>query len=152
MYFYIIRILTQFLLIYRYFTYLSVHGDKTRYNIGLASIEANQCQDLLSQAQYHVSRARRIDEEEKSLRQKQEDELAAFKMRQLEDRKRVEEERNKTKEELLLKRQEFKEKTKNALLFSDSFFEKKKGMHSFIAFLSKIIIIITVSFSSLLFI
>lgn len=33
-----------------------------------------QCSDLLSQAQYHVARARKQDEEEKELRAKQEQE------------------------------------------------------------------------------
>ena len=33
-----------------------------------------RCSDLLSQAQYHVQRARRIDEEEKEIRKKQEEE------------------------------------------------------------------------------
>lgn len=40
----------------------------------LAEGEARRCQDLLSQAQYHVARARRLDEEEKMLRRKQEEE------------------------------------------------------------------------------
>lgn len=40
----------------------------------LAEAEARRCQDLLSQAQYHVARARRLDEEEKMLRRKQEEE------------------------------------------------------------------------------
>lgn len=65
--------------------------------------------------------------EERQIRQKQEDDRAAFKRLQEDERKRLEEERNRTKEELLLKRQEYKEKTKNALLFSESFAEKKKG-------------------------
>lgn len=47
----------------------------------LAEGEARRCQDLLSQAQYHVARARRLDEEEKMLRRKQEEErcVAFFK-------------------------------------------------------------------------
>lgn len=65
--------------------------------------------------------------EERLIRQKQEDDRAAFRRMQEEERKRLEEERNRTKEELLLKRQEYKEKTKNALLFSETFAEKKKG-------------------------
>lgn len=56
-----------------------------KYDINLAEMEARQCQDLLSQAQYHVARARRVDEEERQLRRKQEDERTAFKMRQLEE-------------------------------------------------------------------
>ncbi len=42
-----------------------------------------QCSDLLSQAQYHVSRARKIDEEEKELRRKQEEEREALRQKQL---------------------------------------------------------------------
>lgn len=56
-----------------------------QYDITLAGMEARQCQDLLSQAQYHVARARRVDEEERMLRRKQEDERTAFKMRQMEE-------------------------------------------------------------------
>lgn len=36
--------------------------------------DCRQCSDLLSQAQYHVARARKQDEEEKELRAKQEQE------------------------------------------------------------------------------
>lgn len=60
-----------------------------RYDITLAGLEARQCQDLLSQAQYHVARARRVDEEERQLRRKQEDERTAFKLRQLEEQVRL---------------------------------------------------------------
>lgn len=56
-----------------------------QYDISQAGVEARQCQDLLSQAQYHVARAKRVDEEERLLRRKQEDERTAFKMRQLEE-------------------------------------------------------------------
>ncbi|CAG2055608.1 unnamed protein product [Timema podura] len=65
-----------------YFQYLSVHGDRMRYDVNLAGLEARQCQDLLSQAQYHVARARRVDEEEKQLRRKQEEEREAFRLKQ----------------------------------------------------------------------
>uniref|UniRef100_A0A182IN46 Tetratricopeptide repeat protein 21A/21B fourth ARM domain-containing protein n=1 Tax=Anopheles atroparvus TaxID=41427 RepID=A0A182IN46_ANOAO len=115
-------------LAHKYFTYLSGHGDKTRYNITLAETEANQCQDLLQQAQYHVSRARKIDEEERSLRQKQELEREEFKRRQADERRRMEDMRRKAHEEMLLKRQEYKEKTKGALFFAEPTPEpKKKG-------------------------
>jgi RNA polymerase-associated protein CTR9 len=70
---------------YRYFNYLSVHGDRLRYDVTLAGLEARQCQDLLSQAQYHVARARRVDEEEKQLRRKQEEEREAFRLKQIEE-------------------------------------------------------------------
>jgi len=56
-----------------------------RYDVTLAGLEARQCQDLLSQAQYHVARARRVDEEEKQLRRKQEEEREAFRLKQIEE-------------------------------------------------------------------
>lgn len=103
-------------LAHKYFTYLNVHGDKTRFNITVAGTEASQCQDLLSQAQYHVARARRIDEEDKSMRMKQEMERSAFKLKQEEERKRMEEERHRTMGEMMKKREEYKEKTKGAMI------------------------------------
>ena len=36
--------------------FLAVEGDKQKYDLGRAAVEARQCQDLLSQAQYHVAR------------------------------------------------------------------------------------------------
>lgn len=68
---------------FRYFQYLSMYGDRMKYDVGAAGVEARQCQDLLSQAQYHVARARRTDEEEKQLRAKQEQERAAFRLKQM---------------------------------------------------------------------
>lgn len=103
-------------LAHKYFTYLNVHGDKSRFNITVAGTEANQCQDLLSQAQYHVARARRIDEEEKTMRMKQEAERSAFKMKQEEEKKRQIEEKAHQVEVMLKKREEYKEKTKNAII------------------------------------
>lgn len=70
----------------KYFTYLSTSdggGDRVRYDTQLAALEARQCQDLLFQADHHVGRARRADEEEKSLRRKQEMEKEAFKKKQV---------------------------------------------------------------------
>ena len=68
----------------RYFTHLSQHGDRTRFDPAQAAAEARQCLDLLSQAQYHVARARKIDEEERALRKKQEEEREAIKRKQQE--------------------------------------------------------------------
>lgn len=56
-----------------------------RYDVSVADCEAKQCQDLLSQAQYHVARARKVDEEEKQLRKKQEEEREIFRQKQLEE-------------------------------------------------------------------
>lgn len=115
-------------LAHKYFTYLNVHGDKTRFNIAVAGTEASQCQDLLSQAQYHVARARRIDEEDKSMRMKQEQERSVFKQKQEDERRRVEEERHRTIEVMLKKREEYKEKTKGAMIIDmPSEGPKKRG-------------------------
>lgn len=90
-----------------------------KYDLASAAMEARQCQDLLSQAQYHVARARRVDEEEKQLRKKQEEEREAFRIRQLEEQKKLEEKKKLEVEQMLLKRKEYKEKTKNAILFTE---------------------------------
>ncbi|KAJ8969598.1 hypothetical protein NQ314_001677 [Rhamnusium bicolor] len=109
----------------KYFIYLVEMGDKTKYDVAIAELEARQCRDLLSQAQYHVARARRLDEEERIIKRKQEEERTAFKMRQLEELKKLDKEQRHNKEQLLQKRQEYKEKTKNALLFLELPSEKK---------------------------
>ncbi|KAF7992065.1 hypothetical protein HCN44_001390 [Aphidius gifuensis] len=111
---------------HKYFQYLATHGDRMEI---LAANEAQICQDLLSQAQYHVARARRIDEEEKLLKQKQEDERRRLKEEQNRELSLIEEKRRKEIESMLQKRQEFVEKTKNAVVFGDMPSEKsgKKG-------------------------
>lgn len=109
-----------------YFQYLAVHGDKTRFNLESGTIEANQCRDLLSQAQYHVSRARRIDEEEKALKRKHEEERVAFRKRQEEERLRREEEERIKSEELLAKRKLYVEKTKSLILTLENSAQEEK--------------------------
>lgn len=95
-------------------------------NLALASSEASHCQDLLSQAQYYVSRAHRIHEEEKSAREKQAEGLAAFNKFKEEERVRQQEEEVRRKEKELAARQEYLEKTKNALLNLETAAEPKK--------------------------
>ncbi|KAF3686460.1 RNA polymerase-associated protein CTR9 -like protein [Channa argus] len=74
-------------LAHRYFSYLSKAGDKMRFDLALAASEARQCSDLLSQAQYHVARARKQDEEEKELRAKQEQERDLLRQQLLKEQK-----------------------------------------------------------------
>ncbi|MBN3322466.1 CTR9 protein, partial [Atractosteus spatula] len=118
-------------LAHRYFSYLSKAGDKMRFDLALALTEARQCSDLLSQAQYHVARARKQDEEERELRAKQEQERELLRQQLL---KEQEEKRSKEAEEqkkLLEQRAQFVEKTKSLLTFADggkeTVKEKKKG-------------------------
>ncbi|KAI5608523.1 RNA polymerase-associated protein CTR9-like [Silurus asotus] len=114
-----------------YFSYLSKAGDKMRFDLALAASEARQCSDLLSQAQYHVARARKQDEEEKELRAKQDQEREVLRqqlIRKQEEKKVKEAEEQK---KLLEQRAQYVEKTKNLLSFTDemkeSSKEKKKG-------------------------
>lgn len=118
-------------LAHRYFSYLSKAGDKMRFDLALAASEARQCSDLLSQAQYHVARARKQDEEEKELRAKQEQERDLLRQQML---KEQEEKKNREAEEqkkLLEQRALYVEKTKNLLTFAEGSKEmpkeKKKG-------------------------
>ncbi|TMS13276.1 RNA polymerase-associated protein CTR9-like protein [Larimichthys crocea] len=90
-----------------------------------------QCSDLLSQAQYHVARARKQDEEEKELRAKQEQERDLLRQQMM---KEQEEKRSREVEEqkkLLEQRALYVEKTKNLLTFAEGSKEmakeKKKG-------------------------
>merc|ERR1719203_1708860 len=88
---------------HKYFQYLAVEGDRMKYDLARAAIEARQCQDLLSQAQYHVARAKTIDEQEKQQRRKQQ-----------EEQKKLEEERRAKLEEMAKARENYKEKMKSA--------------------------------------
>eukprot|EP00102_Acyrthosiphon_pisum_P018617 XP_016655827.1 PREDICTED: RNA polymerase-associated protein CTR9 homolog isoform X2 [Acyrthosiphon pisum] len=111
---------------HKYFQYLSVHGDRMRYDVDLANIEAKQCKDLLSQAQYHVARARKMDNDERDSRRKQERERELYRVKQIEEQTIALQKQDEQRKEMLLKRQEYKEKTKNALVF-DTVLEKPKG-------------------------
>lgn len=117
-------------LAHRYFNYLSKVGDKMRFDLALAASEARQCSDLLSQAQYHVARARKQDEEEKELRAKQEQEreLLKQKLMKAQEEKRLKEEVEHKK--LLEQRAQYVEKTKNLLQFTgemETQKERKRG-------------------------
>ncbi|GIY09285.1 RNA polymerase-associated protein CTR9 homolog [Caerostris extrusa] len=111
----------------KYFGYLSINGDRMRYDLTQASIEARQCQDLLSQAQYHVARARRLDAEEREFRRKQEEEREALKKKIIEQQQKEQDERLKQEQELIIKRQEFVEKSKSKLVFNEDEKPRKKG-------------------------
>lgn len=97
-----------------------MEGDRMKYDLARASIEARQCQDLLSQASYHVARARKIDEEERAQRRKQQEEREKFRLKQLTMQKQLEEERKAKLEELARAREEYKEKMKNATVIEEA--------------------------------
>ena len=110
-----------------------------KYDLARAAIEARQCQDLLSQAQYHVARARRIDEEERSLRKKQQEERERVRQLKLGYEKKLEEERRQKLEEIAKAREEYKERMKNATQIEEQVEQKsasRKGdnnLHNFVS-------------------
>merc|ERR1719330_2231161 len=101
---------------HKYFQYLAVEGDRMKYDLARAAIEARQCQDLLSQAQYHVARAKTIDEQEKQQRRKQQEDRESFRKGQQEVQKKLEEERRAQLEEMAKARENYKEKMKSAVV------------------------------------
>lgn len=104
---------------HKYFQHLAVEGDRMKFDLGRAQIEAKQCQDLLSQAQYHVARARKVHEEEEKLRKKQKEEREKLKRMQLEMQREVEERKRQKKEEEAKLRQDYIEKMKQATIIDE---------------------------------
>ena len=56
-----------------------------KFDLNFATHEARKCADYLSQAQHHVARARKVDDEERQLRERQEKEREIIKQKQLEE-------------------------------------------------------------------
>ncbi|EDV28497.1 uncharacterized protein TRIADDRAFT_19990 [Trichoplax adhaerens] len=107
----------QLKLAHRYFTFLSKVGDKSKFDLNQAQLEARQCVDLLSQAKYHVSRAKKKQDEELELIRKQEEEHQAYlEKRKAEEIQRQKEEEVKNKS-INEKRSQFIEATKKLLVF-----------------------------------
>merc|ERR1711899_669836 len=104
---------------HKYFQHLAVEGDRMKYDLARAAIEARQCQDLLSQAQYHVARARKIDEQEREQKRKQQMERESYRKAQMEEQRRIEDERRKKLEDAAKAREEYKEKMKRATEIED---------------------------------
>ena len=98
------------------FCYISQYDVNAQVDLFSLITSHRQCSDLLSQAQYHVARARKIDEEEQELRKHREEEREALRQRFNEER----ETRRKQKEEqeklMMEKRQIYVEKAKNIVL------------------------------------
>ena len=69
----------------RFFVYLSKEGDRMKFDLKFATHEASKCADYLSQAQHHLARARKVDDEERSLKERQEREREALRQKQLQD-------------------------------------------------------------------
>eukprot|EP00061_Rhincodon_typus_P017202 g45789.t1 len=117
-------------LAHRYFKYLSNAGDKMRFDLAQAAAEARQCSDLMSQAQYHVARARKQDEEDRELRCKQEQHKEMLRMQMVKEQEDKKQKELNEQRKLLEQRSQFLEKTRNLLVFNEeteTSKEKKKG-------------------------
>ncbi|XP_060694971.1 RNA polymerase-associated protein CTR9 homolog [Hemiscyllium ocellatum] len=117
-------------LAHRYFKYLSNAGDKMRFDLAQAAAEARQCSDLMSQAQYHVARARKQDEEDRELRCKQEQHKEMLRMQMVKEQEDKKQKELNEQRKLLEQRSQFLEKTRNLLVFNEEMEtskEKKKG-------------------------
>ena len=115
----------------KYFDYLKTHGDRQKFDPNAAAGEARQCQDLLSQAQYHVARAKRLDEEEKEIKRKQEEERMALQQKVMEEQQQKDEEKKRQEQELIERRRQFVEQSKDKMVFTeiveDSKSKRKRG-------------------------
>ena len=74
---------------------------------------------MLSQAQYHVARARKIDDEERKMRRRQEEEREAIRQKTLAEQTEKEKVKANTAKKLAELRAEFVEKTKKITQFDD---------------------------------
>ena len=75
-----------------------------------------QCSDLLSQAQYHVARARKIDEEEQELRKHREKEQEALRQKFEEDKLEKQKKKEEIEKMMMEKRAIYVEKAKQIVL------------------------------------
>lgn len=103
----------------KYFTYLSKSGDRMRFDLNQAAVEARQCNDLYSQAQYVIQRARAQDEEERALREKSLMERERLRKQLQEEQMKKQEEAERKSQEMMERRAQFKEKTKNLLVLPE---------------------------------
>jgi len=80
-----------------------------RYDVSLANIEAKQCQDLLLQVQYYVSRAHKKDNDELDMRRKQEEKRKLYRIKQIEAQTKALQKQEEQMKKMILKRQEYRE-------------------------------------------
>ncbi|TNN11999.1 RNA polymerase-associated protein CTR9 [Schistosoma japonicum] len=94
-------------------------------NQAMAADEAHICQDLLSQAKYHLDRAKSREEQERVVRKRQEEEREAQRKRQLELQQQAEQMRLDRERRLEEERGRFLEKAKQIII--EPIVEEKKS-------------------------
>ncbi|CAH8484672.1 unnamed protein product [Schistosoma haematobium] len=97
-------------------------------NQAMAADEARICQDLLSQAKYHLDRAKSREEQERVVRKRQEEEREAQRKRQLELQQQAEQMRLDRERRLEEERGRFLEKAKQIII--EPVVEEKKSRRS----------------------
>uniref|UniRef100_A0A8C4PYM7 CTR9 homolog, Paf1/RNA polymerase II complex component n=1 Tax=Eptatretus burgeri TaxID=7764 RepID=A0A8C4PYM7_EPTBU len=97
--------------------------------VGELELAQRQCADLLSQAQYHVGRARRQDEEERAARARQQHERETLRQQQQQQQAAKRQREAAEQQKLQQQRAQFVEKTKNLLAQGvvDTGRERRKG-------------------------
>ena len=99
----------------RSFTWLgSSEIDRTKFEFKCDfKNESRVCTDLLKQAEYHLTRAKKLDEEERELKRRQEAQIKELKEKQQIEQKLKEDEIKQKELALIEKRAEFVKKTQN---------------------------------------
>ena len=82
---------------------------------------------MLSQAQYHVARARKIDEEEQELRKHREEEREALKQKFNEEREKKLKQKEEANRMMMERRQVYVDKAKNMILLPEPEERKSKS-------------------------
>ena len=107
---------------------------KVQWSLDLrqATNESRQCSDLLSQAHYHVARARKIDEQEREIRRKQEEEREAIRTKQMQDQQEKQRLKEEMEKKLIEQREQYLEKTRSIvkidMIIEEEPSSKKKRM------------------------
>jgi len=84
----------------------------------MAKIEIENCQTVLSNKEQIVIRAQKLDGENRELSLKLEVERENHRKKQLDKQTKMQEEQERIKQEMTRRRLEYKEKTKNAIIFT----------------------------------
>ncbi|CAF0862823.1 unnamed protein product [Brachionus calyciflorus] len=88
--------------------------------------EAKFCEDLLAQGKYHLTRAEKIDEEERELKRRKEQEIQQIKLKQMNEELLKEQEQEAQRLALEQKRLDFIRQTQNMIIVEEKF-EKKSA-------------------------
>lgn len=123
----VLKAISELKLAEEYFTHLSKHGDRMKFDLRQAATEASKCRDLLSQAQNIKERAQRQDEEERKLKDEQEKEKQQIREKQEEDKRnrlRIQEEKMRA---LMEQRAQIRDKTKAWIMAEPEERDKKKS-------------------------